>query len=198
MPPSSAGSVDQDRAHLSDLLRLVNSMAQRIDRLLEDRELIRGALNALQRQVASSIPVIQSLDHMQAIREQEKRHRQISLRAAEKMYWRRFDLPQVVAKRRKRGEDIPYHPGEILERDFLLPAKLSSNEVADDIGMKRAVFSRFRHGTVSVSPTIAERLARRFSTTPEFWLHLQSKHDRWWSENAELRFPPKQRAKPSK
>jgi addiction module HigA family antidote len=66
------------------------------------------------------------------------------------------------------------HPGEILFEDFMKPLGLSINQVARDLRVPVTRIAEIVHGQRGVSPDTALRLARYFSTTPAFWMNLQS------------------------
>jgi addiction module HigA family antidote len=69
------------------------------------------------------------------------------------------------------------HPGAFLRIDFLPAAKLTQAELARQLGVSRRTIVELIHERRRVSAQMAERLARVFGTTPEFWRHLQRKHD---------------------
>lgn len=89
--------------------------------------------------------------------------------------------------------EIPYHPpvevkspkpeflcppvGEILQQEYLGPLKLSSNKLADSIGVSYEIVDGILAGSTSVTAELSLRLARYFSTAADFWLQLQSDHD---------------------
>jgi addiction module HigA family antidote len=66
------------------------------------------------------------------------------------------------------------HPGEILFEEFMKPLGLSINRVARDLRVPVARIADIVHGQRGVSSDTALRLARYFSTTPAFWMNLQS------------------------
>ncbi len=71
----------------------------------------------------------------------------------------------------------PVHPGEILRDDLMVPLRLSINQLARDLRVPVTRMSEIVNGRRSVSADTALRLARYFSTTPEFWVNLQSAYD---------------------
>jgi len=71
----------------------------------------------------------------------------------------------------------PIHPGEILSEEFMRPLELSSNRLAELIGVPANRVSTIVAGERSVTADTALRLARAFQTTPEFWLNLQTAFD---------------------
>jgi addiction module HigA family antidote len=71
----------------------------------------------------------------------------------------------------------PIHPGEILSEEFLKPLGLSEYRLAKDIDVPPRRINEIVHGTRSVSADTALRLGKYFSTSPQFWLNLQSHYD---------------------
>ncbi len=71
----------------------------------------------------------------------------------------------------------PIHPGEILYEEFLEPLKLSQNAVAKAINVSARRINEIVNGKRAVTADTALRLSLFFGTTPDFWLHLQSKYD---------------------
>ena len=71
----------------------------------------------------------------------------------------------------------PIHPGEILQEEFMKPASVSQNRLAREIGVNVARISDIVRGRRGVSADTAVRLAAFWSTTPEFWMNLQTNYD---------------------
>jgi addiction module HigA family antidote len=71
----------------------------------------------------------------------------------------------------------PVHPGEILREELMAPLGLSINKVARDLRVPVTRMSEIVNGRRSITADTALRLARYFSTTPEFWVNLQSAYD---------------------
>ena len=71
----------------------------------------------------------------------------------------------------------PVHPGEILRQDLMAPLGLSINRLARDLRVPVTRMSEIVNGRRSITADTALRLARYFSTTPEFWVNLQSAYD---------------------
>src|SRR5271169_2318172 len=79
----------------------------------------------------------------------------------------------------KKSQELlpPIHPGEILVEEFMKPLGLSMNRVARDLRVPVTRIADIVHGKRAVSSDTALRLARYFSTTPAFWMNLQSAYD---------------------
>ncbi|WP_374572766.1 HigA family addiction module antitoxin [Phenylobacterium sp.] len=70
------------------------------------------------------------------------------------------------------------HPGEFLREDYLPGYKLTPGALARAMGLKdRTRIERLVREQQPVTADTALRLARVFSTSPEFWINLQTAHD---------------------
>jgi addiction module HigA family antidote len=72
----------------------------------------------------------------------------------------------------------PAHPGEIL-RDILEDERLTQVKLAKEIGVSFRAVNEIVNGKRGITPEMALRLARRFDTTPQFWLNLQANYELW-------------------
>ena len=85
----------------------------------------------------------------------------------------RLDLSDVTT-----GERLPnVTPGEVLREEFMVPLGLSARALARDIGVPPNRVTEILNGERAVSAETAILLGRRFGTTPEFWMNLQTAHD---------------------
>ena len=73
----------------------------------------------------------------------------------------------------------PTHPGGILKRHYLEPLSLAISQAAEALGVSRKTISKIVNERGGVTPEMALRLARAFSTTPELWINLQKNYDLW-------------------
>jgi len=71
----------------------------------------------------------------------------------------------------------PIHPGEVLLEEFLLPLGISQYRLAKDTCVPPRRINEIVLGKRRITAETALRLARYFSTTPQFWLGLQADHD---------------------
>lgn len=71
----------------------------------------------------------------------------------------------------------PIHPGEILLEDYMKPLGISRNRLGIDLGIPPQRVGDIVSGKRSVTVDTAMRLARYFSTSPEFWLNMQMRFD---------------------
>jgi addiction module HigA family antidote len=71
----------------------------------------------------------------------------------------------------------PVHPGEFL-RDVVLPdVKMSKKDVAEALGISRALLYTILEGKSPVTASVALRLGKFFGNGPELWLNMQSNYD---------------------
>ena len=68
-------------------------------------------------------------------------------------------------------------PGEILPEEFLRPLGISQYRLAKALTVPARRINEIVQGKRAVTADTALRLARFFSTTPEFWLGLQSDYE---------------------
>jgi addiction module HigA family antidote len=75
--------------------------------------------------------------------------------------------------------EVPYpHPGEILLEEFLKPMGITQYRLAKEIGVPQRRIGEIVAGTRGVSVDTGLRLARFFGMSEDFWIGLQSDHDR--------------------
>mgnify|MGYP001054780079 CR=1 FL=1 len=67
-------------------------------------------------------------------------------------------------------------PGEILEIDFMIPLRLSQQQLAKHLGISPSAINRIVKGERVVTPRVAVMLANFFQTTPRFWLEAQMEY----------------------
>ena len=77
----------------------------------------------------------------------------------------------------------PTHPGEMIKEMYMKPLKLTATSLAESLGNSRKTLSTILNERAGVSPDMALRLSRAFSTTPELWLNMQRGYDLWVAEN---------------
>jgi len=75
------------------------------------------------------------------------------------------------------------HPGEMIKEMYMKPLKLSATSLAASLGISRKTLSTIINERAGVTPDMALRLSRAFSTTPELWLNMQQGYDLWVAEN---------------
>ena len=83
----------------------------------------------------------------------------------------------------------PTSPGEILREEFLVPLKLTQQQLADHIGCDVKVINRIVNERAQITPKTAIKLAAAFGTTPDFWLNAQRALDIYKASRAIKRLP---------
>jgi addiction module HigA family antidote len=73
----------------------------------------------------------------------------------------------------------PPHPGEVIRDLCLEPLGLTVTDAANALGVSRKTLSSILNGRSGISPEMALRLSKAFSTTPESWLNQQVQYDLW-------------------
>jgi len=71
----------------------------------------------------------------------------------------------------------PTHPGEILLEEFLIPIGITQVKLSQQLQIPIQRINTLIHGKRGISAETALLLARKFGTTPEFWMNLQSAYD---------------------
>src|ERR1044071_1550323 len=69
------------------------------------------------------------------------------------------------------------HPGEMLLQEFLKPLGLTQVEAANQLEISVNRLNELILGKRGVTADTVLRLARRFGTTPQLWMHLQADWD---------------------
>ena len=72
----------------------------------------------------------------------------------------------------KKKKIFAIHPGEILKKEFLVPLKLSQNQLAFELGVPRRRINEIVLGKRAITPDTALRLAKFFKMSAQFWLGL--------------------------
>lgn len=71
----------------------------------------------------------------------------------------------------------PIHPGEILREEYMRPLGLSSNALANAIGVTPARVNEIVRERRGISADTALRFARYFGTDAQSWMNLQQRYD---------------------
>jgi len=69
------------------------------------------------------------------------------------------------------------HPGETILEDYLKPLGMSVNRLALELRVPATRMGEIIHGRRSITADTALRLSRYFTTTPKFWMNLQTSYD---------------------
>lgn len=72
----------------------------------------------------------------------------------------------------------PPHPGALIRRTYIEPFEdITSNGIADRLGVARSTFNRLLNGKSGISPEMAVRLSEVLGGSAESWLTLQESFD---------------------
>jgi antitoxin HigA-1 len=74
-------------------------------------------------------------------------------------------------------ERISTHPGEVLLEEYIKPLGLTQAALAKEFGISSNRLNELVRGKRGITADTALRLARRFGTSPEFWMNLQSAYE---------------------
>lgn len=77
----------------------------------------------------------------------------------------------------------PTHPGELIKEEYMKALRLTVTSLADRLGVSRKTLSTIVNERAAVTPDMALRLSRAFSTSPELWLNMQKSYDLWTAEH---------------
>lgn len=78
---------------------------------------------------------------------------------------------------RKGNPKWRIHPGEILREEYMKPLKLSATALAKQIHVSSPTVNDIAREKRAITPEVAVRLGRFFSTSEQFWLNLQNAYD---------------------
>ena len=84
---------------------------------------------------------------------------------------------------RRKMTRKPTHPGEIIKAHYMEPLGLSVTALAARLGVSRKTLSSIVNERSGVTPDMALRLSRAFSTSAELWFNMQRGYDLWIAEN---------------
>jgi len=74
-------------------------------------------------------------------------------------------------------ERMATHPGEVLLEEYIKPLGLTQAALAAELKISANRLNELVRGKRGVTADTALRLARRFDTSPEFWMNLQSLYE---------------------
>lgn len=70
-------------------------------------------------------------------------------------------------------ENVPM-PGEVLLNDYLVPKGISQYKLAQAIGKSESTVSDIIHGRRTITPEMAQLLAKALGTNTELWINLEA------------------------
>ena len=76
-----------------------------------------------------------------------------------------------------REPENPFHPGEILWKEFLHPVGITQAAFAEKIGWTRARLNELINGKRGITAEAALDLANMLGTSAKLWMNLQGTYD---------------------
>src|SRR5688500_7739829 len=89
----------------------------------------------------------------------------------------RLSLGGNMAKKVTHQPVNPFHPGEVLLEEFLLPGNVTQTEFAGRLGWTRARLNELIKGKRGITAEAALDLAEALGTSPRLWMNLQATFD---------------------
>ena len=71
----------------------------------------------------------------------------------------------------------PFHPGEMLLEEFLVPMGMSQAEFSRQLGWTKARLNELIRGKRGITAVSALDLAEALGTSPKLWMNLQATYD---------------------
>ncbi len=72
---------------------------------------------------------------------------------------------------------VPIHPGEILSEEFIGPANVTQQQLAEAMGVSRRTVNEIVRGRRRITAEMAIRLSKVLGTSAELWMGLQDDYD---------------------
>ena len=96
--------------------------------------------------------------------------------------WKAAGYPtevQILPPNKKTREPVFLcpPPGNILDKEYLKPLNIAADALARHTGISLNTVDALLKGETPVGVELSLRLARYFSTAPDFWVQLQLDHD---------------------
>ena len=73
----------------------------------------------------------------------------------------------------------PCTVGEILREEFLNPLGITERQLTESLGCSAEEVTLLVDGKRALTHQEAERLSQLLRTSTDFWMNIQSAHDRW-------------------
>ena len=81
----------------------------------------------------------------------------------------------------------PFHPGEMLLEEFLIPMGITQRQLVDAVHVPYQRISEIVNGRRGMTPATALRLAKFFGNSAGFWLNLQLRWDLFFVQQSEAK-----------
>ncbi len=79
----------------------------------------------------------------------------------------------------------PTHPGEMLQKEFLIPMGLTQRDLANAINVPYQRINEIINERRGITPSTALRLAKHFGVSEDFWMNLQLRWDLYRTRKSE-------------
>lgn len=76
-----------------------------------------------------------------------------------------------------RQPNNPFHPGEILLEEFLMPMGMTQAAFAEKISWTKSRLNELIKGKRGITAAAALDLAEALGTSPKLWMNLQATYD---------------------
>lgn len=76
-----------------------------------------------------------------------------------------------------RQPNNPFHPGEILLEEFLIPMGMTQTAFAEKISWTKSRLNELIKGKRGITAAAALDLAEALGTSPKLWMNLQATYD---------------------
>ena len=83
----------------------------------------------------------------------------------------------MARRNRENQPTAPFHPGEVLLEEFLIPGEISQTAFAEKLGWTRAKLNELIKGKRGITAESALDLAEALGTSPRLWMNLQATYD---------------------
>ena len=83
----------------------------------------------------------------------------------------------ITTKKRPGEPPNPFHPGEILLEEFLIPAGITQASFAEKLGWTKAKLNELIRGKRGITAETALDLADALKTSAKLWMNLQASFD---------------------
>jgi addiction module HigA family antidote len=82
-----------------------------------------------------------------------------------------------MAKHKSKQPINPFHPGEMLMEEFLIPGNVTQKDFATRLGWTRAKLNELIKGKRGITADTALDLAHELGTSARLWMNLQTTYD---------------------
>ncbi len=89
----------------------------------------------------------------------------------------KFRSSTITERPNKKEMANPFHPGEILQEEFLVPLGLTQTAFAKKLRWTPAKLNELIRGRRGITAESAIALSKELGTSPKFWMNLQSSYD---------------------